>query len=195
MDTPIEQTTPSPSRLKVFLINALYIGLAIGLAALVQTFLVRPFIVSGSSMEPTISDKEYLIIDEISYRFRSPQRGEVVVFKAPPEPSKYYIKRIIGLPGDTVTIKGEQVTITNKENPEGFVINEPYIKYTNRDIISTVVPEGSYFVMGDNRAGSYDSRGWGPLSQEEIRGRAILRLLPFTRISYLPGHTTYDTEK
>ncbi len=195
MDTPTVSSPASPSRIKVFVVNAFYIGLAVGLALLIQAFIVRPFIVSGSSMDPTIKDKEYLIIDEVSYRFREPVRGDVVVFKAPPEPDKYYIKRIIGLPGETVTIRQGKVTIINAEHPDGLVLDEPYITHPEQDTVTEVVPEGSYFVMGDNRAGSYDSRRWGPLEKEEIRGRAVLRLLPFTAIDYLPGYTTYDTKQ
>lgn len=195
MDTITTPVVTPPSRVKTLFGNIFYIALAVGLAMLIQTFIVRPFIVSGSSMDPTIKDKEYLIIDEVSYRFREPVRGEVVVFKSPPEPDKYYIKRVIGLPGETVSINQGKVTITNTEHPEGFILDEPYITHTERDSDREVIPLGSYFVMGDNRAGSYDSRQWGPLPKEKIRGRAVLRLLPFTNISYLPGHTTYDTEK
>lgn len=195
MDTITTPVVTPPSRVKTLFGNIFYIALAVGLAMLIQTFIVRPFIVSGSSMDPTIKDKEYLIIDEVSYRFREPVRGEVVVFKSPPEPDKYYIKRVIGLPGETVSIDQGKVTITNTEHPDGFILDEPYITHTERDSDREVIPPGSYFVMGDNRAGSYDSRQWGPLPKEKIRGRAVLRLLPFTNISYLPGHTTYDTEK
>lgn len=193
MDTG--DTTPqrSPSRFKLFLANLLYIALAIGLAALIQKFIVRPFIVSGDSMDPVIENKQYLIIDEVSYRFREPARGEVIVFRAPPEPTKYYIKRIIGLPGETVKIQGTEITIINDAHPAGFTLDEPYITHHTRgDSLTTVIPRGHYFVMGDNRDASYDSRGWGPLPEDAIRGRALLRLLPFSKIDYLPGHETYD---
>lgn len=189
-DRPISS---SPSRFKLFLVNLFYIALAIGLAALIQKFIVRPFIVSGDSMDPVIQNKEYLIIDEVSYRLREPARGEVIVFRAPPEPTKYYIKRIIGLPGETVKISGTQITIINKEHPEGIDLDEPYITHHTRgDSMSITVPQGQYFVMGDNRDASYDSRGWGPLPEAAIRGRALLRLLPFSKIDYLPGNETYD---
>ncbi len=181
-----------PSRLLIFLENVLYIGAAIGLALLIQAFVVRPFIVSGNSMDPRIKNGQYLIIDEISYRLREPVRGDVIVFKAPPEPTKYYIKRIIGLPGDTVTIKGTTVTISNASNPDGFVLDEDFITHTQKDSLSVKVPADNYFVMGDNRSGSYDSRSWGMLPESNIRGRALVRLLPLSEIDYLPAHETYE---
>jgi signal peptidase I len=194
MTNEMPRIAPAPSRFRVFLVNVFYIALAIGLAALIQAFVIRPFIVSGNSMDPIIKDKEYLIIDEVSYRFKEPERGDVIVFRAPPEPSKYYIKRVIGLPGDTVQSQSGYITITNKEYPHGFTLSEPYITHTYKDDFTVTVPPGKYFVMGDNRAESYDSRGWGPLPFEEIRGRALLRLLPLTKIDYLPGHEEYKVQ-
>jgi signal peptidase I len=175
-----------------FLENVLYIIGAIILAALIQAFVIRPFIVSGTSMDPVIQNGQYLIVDEVTYHFSAPQRGDVIVFKAPPEPTKYYIKRIIGLPGDTVKINDGKVTIFNSEHPEGFTLVEPYITHTDTDSGTYVVPEGNYFVMGDNRSGSYDSRSWGMLPDANIRGRALLRLLPVNDISVLPGKESYE---
>lgn len=186
-------SVPSPkSRFWIFIENILYIGAAIGLALLIQAFVVRPFIVSGNSMDPDIKNGQYLIIDEISYKVREPVRGEVIVFKAPPEPSKYYIKRIIGLPGDTVDIKGSVITITNTAHPKGLVLDESFITHKSSDNVHITVPEGQFYVMGDNRSGSYDSRSWGMLPEANIRGRALLRLLPISTIDYLPAHVTYE---
>ena len=143
----MEQSPVRPrSAFLIFLENVLYFASAIGLALLIQAFIVRPFIVSGSSMDPSIKNGEYLIIDEITYRFSEPTRGDVVVFRAPPEPTKFYIKRIIGVPGDTVTIQGSTITITNESHPEGFVLSEPFITHTGSDNIRVVVPPGNYFV-------------------------------------------------
>lgn len=193
---PTMTTSPSApsvkSRVWIFIENILYIGAAIGLALLIQAFIVRPFIVSGNSMDPDIKNGQYLIIDEVSYRFREPARGDVVVFKSPPEPTKYYIKRIIGLPGDTVDIKGATVTITNTANPDGFTLKEDFITHQSSDTVHMTVPEGQYYVMGDNRSGSYDSRSWGTLPAKNIRGRALLRLLPLNTIEYLPAKVTYE---
>jgi signal peptidase I len=180
------------SRFHTVLVNVFYIALAIGLAALIQTFVIRPFIVSGNSMDPNIENKDYLIIDKISYRLREPARGEVITFKSPPEPTKYYIKRIIGLPGETVKGVNGVVTIINKDHPEGFTLDEPYITHKNRDSFSFTVPADSYFVMGDNRSESFDSRGWGALPKKNISGRALVRLLPLSHIDYLPAVETYN---
>ncbi|HVY35667.1 MAG TPA: signal peptidase I [Candidatus Paceibacterota bacterium] len=182
------------TRFKQFLSNLLYILGAIALAAIIQAFIIRPFIVSGTSMDPNIKDKQYLIIDEVSYKFHPPERGDVIVFKAPPEPTKYYIKRVIGLPGDTVKISGTAVTIIDKDHLKGLTLDEPYITHEHQDSMTVTVPPGKYFVMGDNRAASFDSRSWGMLPQENIRGRALLRLLPLSTIDYLPGKETYSNE-
>lgn len=165
---------------------------AIALAALIQAYVIRPFIVSGNSMDPVITDKEYLLIDELTYRFSEPKRGDVIVFKAPPEPSKYYIKRIIALPGETVKLQGEKVTIINDAHPSGITLSEPFIVHTHKDSLTVKVPANEYFVLGDNRNGSYDSRAWGTLPLSDIRGRALLRLLPLSKIDYLPGHVSYE---
>lgn len=186
------QPVRTPSRLWIFIENVLYIGAAIGLALLIQAFVVRPFIVSGNSMDPNIKNGQYLIIDEVSYRLREPARGDVIVFKAPPEPTKYYVKRIIGVPGDTVTLDGTKITITNTAHPDGLVLDESYLTHTQKDVLTVKVPADSYFVMGDNRSGSYDSRSWGMLPESNIRGRALLRLLPLSEIDYLPAHETYE---
>ncbi len=184
--------TTARSRFWIFIENVLYIGAAIGLALLIQAFVIRPFIVSGNSMDPNIKNGQYLIIDEVSYKLHAPNRGDVIVFKAPPEPSKYYIKRIIGLPGDTVTIDGSTVTITNTQHPNGLVLQEPFIEHTSKDMMTVKVPVDNYFVMGDNRSGSYDSRSWGMLPIKNIRGRALLRLLPISAINSLPAKVHYE---
>lgn len=181
------------SRVRTFLENVLYVGCAIGLAFLIQTFVVRPFIVSGGSMDPIIKNGQYLIIDEVAYRFKDIARGDVVVFRSPPEPDKYYIKRVVGLPGETVEVKGGTVIIYNSAHPDGFALGDDFIVHHSTDTVSkTIVPPQHYFVMGDNRSGSYDSRSWGSLPKENIRGRALLRLLPLNMIDYLPGKITYE---
>jgi len=193
------QTTPAPQKKRFFqtgfgkfIENLLYIIGAILLAGIIQAFIIRPFIVSGTSMDPVIQNGQYLLVDEVSYHFHAPQRGDVIVFKAPPEPTKYYIKMIIGLPGDTVKITDGKVSIFDAAHPEGFALNEPFITHPDTDSGTYVVPQGEYFVMGDNRAGSYDSRSWGMLPDANIRGRAILRLLPLNTISILPGKEHYE---
>ena len=184
----VETTKTWKERIRVSFDDILYICLAVGLAIFIQAFIVRPFIVNGASMDPEFGTSDYLIIDEISYHLgHQYTRGDVVTFKAPPEPTKYYIKRIIGLPGETVKIYGTQVTIINKDHPEGIALSEPYITHPREDYMEVTVPANQYFVMGDNRAGSYDSRSWGTVPKENIRGVALLRLLPVTKFAIYPG--------
>jgi signal peptidase I len=168
---------------------AIVIAIVVG----IRLFIAQPFIVSGTSMVPTFQDANYLIVDEISYHFHAPERGDVIVFHPPFDMSTYYIKRVIGLPGETVTIENGTITIKNAEHPDGFVLNEPYITPdTPGDSSSTTVPEGQYFVMGDNRPASYDSRRWGMLPAQNISGRALIRLFPLSEISLFPGeHVSY----
>lgn len=179
-------------RIKARLEDLVYICIAVGLAIFIQAFIVRPFIVNGASMDPEFATSDYLIIDEISYHLgHEYARGDVVTFKAPPEPTKYYIKRIIGLPGETVKIEGTKVTIINKEHPKGFVLDESYVVHKGSDNLEVTVAPDHYFVMGDNRSGSYDSRAWGTVPKENIRGVALLRLLPIRKFAIFPGEETY----
>ena len=152
-----------------------------------RMFVAQPFIVDGASMDPTFRDRQYLIVDEVSYRFTEPQRGSVLIFKYPNDPSKYFIKRIIGLPGETVKVDKGQVTIINSLHPDGFVLNEPYIVFPKIDSSTVTLSGDEYFVMGDNRLGSADSRMWGPVPRENFIGRPILRVWP---TSIWPGDET-----
>lgn len=152
-----------------------------------RKFVAEPYIVSGSSMSPTFETGHYLIIDKISYRFNAPQRDDVIVMKFPKDTSRDFIKRVIGLPGETVEIKDGTVTIFNTENPKGFTLDESFIKFPKSDTLSYTLTSGEYFVMGDNRAGSYDSRAWGPLPEVDIIGKPLVRLYPFNMINILPG--------
>jgi len=156
----------------------------------VRWFIAQPFIVSGASMQDTFHDKEYLIVDQLSYRFEEPSRGDVIIFRYPNDPSKYFIKRIIALPGETINISGTSVQIQNDEHPEGFTLDEPYAQpgESNRPQSLTLGSE-EYFVMGDNRDHSSDSRTWGTLDRDAIVGRAFIRLLPPQRIDFMPGET------
>lgn len=146
----------------------------------IRTFLFQPFFVRGQSMEPNFENGDYLIIDEISYRFIEPKRGEVIVFKYPNNPSQRYIKRIVGLPGETVEIQEEMITILAGE--ESIILDE--INYLSSNIrtlgeVKMSLGKGEYFVLGDNRTFSSDSRRWGAVQEEEIVGRVILRAWPF----------------
>ena len=143
----------------------------------IRFFLFEPFLVRGQSMEPNFHNFDYLLIDKLTYHFREPQRGEVVVFKPPFDDHVYYIKRIIGLPEEKIKIEGSKITIYNKEHPQGFVLNEEYLKghYTVGTIEVNLGPD-EYFVLGDNREVSYDSRKWGPVKKDRIIGRVIFQL-------------------
>jgi len=159
----------------------------------IRLFVAQPFIVSGASMESTFDSGQYLIVDQISYRLTAPRRGEVIIFRFPEDPSKFYIKRIIGLPGETVTIEGKTITIIDERNPDGLVLTEPYLDVANMrdDFLTTTLGEGEYFVLGDNRRASSDSRIWGSLKEELIVGKALIRLFPHNTIDILPGDSSY----
>lgn len=183
---PIEQPRESKTR-HLIRETMWYIVTALVVVLPIRMWIAQPFVVNGASMDSTFRDGEYLIVDQISYRFENPQRGDVVVFKYPLNPKKYFIKRIIGVPGDTVKVRGDSVTITNSEHPEGLSIDESYVHSQTIGNVTTTLREGEYFVMGDNRVVSLDSRSWGALPQEAIIGTPLVRLLPFSRIDMFPG--------
>lgn len=154
----------------------------------IRIFIAQPFIVSGASMDPTFANGQYLIVDQVTYRFEEPERGDVIIFRYPRDPSKFYIKRIIALPGETITIDGNTIAITNEEHPDGFELNELYVEAMRPEAdITETLGEEEYFVMGDNRDFSSDSRIWGVLPRDLIVGRAYLRLLPTEALGVLPG--------
>ncbi len=161
--------------------------IAIIIVVPIRIFIAQPFIVSGSSMYPTFENGQYLIVDELSYRLGEPKRDDVVIFKYPLQEEKFFIKRIIGLPGETVEIKKDVVTIYNTENPNGIVLAEPYVKVEFDTDEKRVLGSDEYFVMGDNRSASSDSRYWGPVRRELLVGKAFLRLLPPTKLGIWPG--------
>lgn len=186
-NTAVERTEHPLTEIVRFSIIAILIVIPIRL------FIAQPFIVSGASMDETFHSGEYLIVDQVSYYFEQPARGDVVIFRYPRDPSKFFIKRVIGVPGDTITIENSQVTITNEEYPEGFTLDEPYIKsMAPAPTMTETLGDREYFVMGDNRDQSSDSRAWGVLQEERIVGRALMRLFPPNEIDYLPG--AYDIE-
>src|SRR3990172_7442338 len=150
----------------------------------VRYFLIQPFYVKGASMEPNFFDHEYLVIDEISYRLGEVKRGDVVVFKYPNDPRQYFIKRVIGLPGETIQIKDGKIFIINKDRPEGLLLNESgYLPNTHtQGQVDVELAPGEYYVLGDNRASSLDSRVFGPISDPAIIGRAWVRGWPFSRL-------------
>ncbi len=172
--------------LKSFLELIRYVVTAFIIVFIVRTYLAQPFVVSGSSMVPTFEDKEYLIVDEITYRFHEPQRGDVIVFRYPKNPSQFFIKRIIGLPGEKVIIDGSDVTIEQTDGTK-IQLSEPYVKNKSFNEHTYALNDTEYFVMGDNRAASSDSRSWGALEEQYIIGQPFIRLYPANTISWMPG--------
>jgi len=167
--------------IKVFL-------LAVVIIVPIRYFLVQPFFVRGASMEPNFYDGEYLVIDELSYYLRDARRGEVVVFRSPNNRSQFFIKRVIGLPGETVTIKDGRVEITSDDFDQGTILDES--QYLSEKIrtggqITYDLGESEFFVLGDNRAASSDSRSWGALDEKGIVGRAWIRVFPLSRLGII----------
>ncbi len=169
-----------------------FILIAIIIVLPIRMLVAQPFIVSGSSMFPTFKDNQYLIVDQISYRFENPKRGDIVIFRFPLDPSKFFIKRVIGLPNENISIKDGVITVTSADGTEKK-LSEPYLE-TDReshDTMSVELKDGEYFVMGDNRIASSDSRTWGVLPRKNIVGKALLRLLPANTASVNPGEYRY----
>jgi signal peptidase I len=150
----------------------------------VRAYVIQPFYVKGASMEPNFHDHEYLIINEIGYHLGTPARGEIVVFKHVDTEQSYYIKRIIGLPGERVTIKDNEIYIYNQKNPDGFkLIESEYLpKTTVTDgTVDVKLKDNEYYVLGDNRMSSLDSRRFGPIKRESMVGKTWLRGWPFDK--------------
>ncbi len=168
----------------------------------VRAFLFQPFFVQGASMQPNFENGQYLIINEIGYKqteirfkdnllfsikpFRLLERGDVVVFRYPKDPRQYFIKRVIALPGETINISEGRIVIYNAEHPDGFVLDESH--YLSPNVLTTgeltkKLGDDQYFVMGDNRSASHDSRSWGPLSKDKIIGKVLLRAWPLGKAS------------
>lgn len=163
--------------------------IAVVIVAPIRYFVFQPFFVKGQSMEPNFQNGDYLIIDEISYRFSGPSRGDVVVFKYPNNPSQRYIKRIIGLPEEKITIKDSRVQVYDKYG-QSQTINElsylPEEAATPGDV-DMLLKQGEYFVMGDNRPFSSDSRSWGILPEENIIGKVFLKAWPLAALAKVPA--------
>lgn len=151
----------------------------------IRLYVAQPFIVSGSSMVPTFTNGDYLVVDEFTFHLRAPERGEVVVFRYPNDTTKYFIKRVIGLPNETISINANNVSV--KDAKGTTVLQEPYIAGPTQGHFSRTLGPSEYFVMGDNRQFSSDSRSWGPVARNLIIGRVFIRLFPVAHASVLPG--------
>lgn len=146
-------------------------------------FVVQPFIVSGASMDPTFASGQYLLVDQLTYYFKEPQREDVIIFHYPKNPRTYFIKRVIGLPGESVQISNGEIRIDGKKIDDSHVASN----HKSMDSVNVTLKDTEYFVMGDNRAESSDSRSWGPLERKYIVGRPAIRLFPFNKIAVFPG--------
>ena len=157
----------------------------------IRWFVAQPFIVRGASMHPTFETGDYLIVDQLSYRFHEPERGDVIIMRYPKDESVYFIKRIIGLPGETVELQGTNVIIRGGTGVQPITLQQSYVPAEeNRPEYATYTLEtNEYFVMGDNRNESSDSRVWGVLPKKDIVGRALVRLFPPNVIGIMPGAT------
>jgi len=168
------------------------VAISIAIVVPIRYFIVQPFYVKGASMEPNFHDNEYLIIDEISYRFNEPKRGDIVVFRYPKNPQEYFIKRVIGLPGEQIQVKDGNVYLYNGYS-EGKILIEDYLNpeiktfSINENIIDLKPDE--YFLLGDNRNSSKDSRTFGPVNRSFIIGKVFFRGWPFDEMSF------FDTPK
>lgn len=153
----------------------------------IRMFVAEPYIVTGVSMADTYATGHYLIINKFEHHLGSIERGDVLVFRSPVEEEKFYIKRVIGLPGETVSIRDGQVFISTSTESEEFALEEPYASSETYGTTRTELDAEEYFMMGDNRLQSFDSRSWGPLESSAIRGEPMIRLFPFGKINLMPG--------
>jgi signal peptidase I len=168
----------------------IFVILAVVIVLPIRLFVAQPFVVDGASMHPTFESSDYLIVDELTYHLQAPHRADVIVFRYPGNPKIFYIKRIIGLPGETVQINSGKVTIVKKDGTT-LHLTEPYAVVEDATYtLSTTLAGDQYFAMGDNRPESSDSRVWGPLPRANIIGRAYLRLFPVNETGILPGSVT-----
>jgi signal peptidase I len=183
---------------KLFSVILNYLIMPAAIVWFLLSFIFQPFYVSGKSMEPTLNDKDYLIVSKIGLSMdklltklgkdnnHPVQRGDIVVFHYPASPKTFFIKRLVGLPGDRVVIKEGIVTIFNQNYPSGLQLSEKYIdpQYKTAGDIDQVVTDNNYFVMGDNRSsgGSFDSRNWGMLPKHYMVGSMLIRLMPSIKV-------------
>ena len=170
--------------------------IAVAAVYIVRTFFVQPFLVSGSSMVPNFQNGDYVLVDEFTYRVRPPTRGDVVVFHDPQDWSTYFIKRVIGLPGETVNITNNSITVFNKDHAQGLALDESYLPQGtpvsaetcdggsfSGGVCAYQLSSSTYLMLGDNRTESYDSRSWGPLPAKNVVGLVRLRLWPINEIT------------
>lgn len=177
----------------VFLFELLKLALlAILIVLPVRLFVAQPFLVSGASMNPTFADGQYLIVDQLTYHFQEPKRNDVIIMRYPKKPSEFFIKRIVGLPDETIRIQNGVISV-QKDAGEWQVLEQPFVKNEgNGSDMLVALGKDEYFVMGDNRPESSDSRSWGTLPRSDVIGRAFFRLLPLSELTFFPGAYTAE---
>jgi len=180
-----EQKSPNTDKKDSIWDLVKYAILALAIVIPFRIFIAQPYIVDGSSMDPTFKNGDYLIVDQLSKRFEEPPREAVVIIRYPKDTSKFFIKRLIGFPGETIEIKNGKVFVYEETNE--IVLDGSYVVYAKNENFSQTLGDDEYFVLGDNRAGSSDSRVWGTLPKKYIVGTPILRLFPFDKIDVWPG--------
>jgi len=189
MDTPQKK----PMTLKSFLREMLEIVLIIVLVVLpFRIFVAEPYIVSGASMSNTFETGHYLIINKFWHKFDGLERGDVIVFRSPTSPSESYIKRVVALPGETIRISNNTVSVRGANEEVFSPLEEPYTSSRTYANLEQTLTEEEYFVLGDNRSNSSDSRSWGPLNKSLIKGEPVLRLYPFSQVTPMPGTEVFD---
>ncbi|TSC57186.1 MAG: signal peptidase I [Parcubacteria group bacterium Greene0416_79] len=184
----MEETAETPPKKESWIDFLKFALIAAAIVLPIRLYIAQPFIVSGASMVPTFENGNYLIVDEISYRFEEPKRGDVVIFRFPGEPKKFLIKRIAGLPNETVELENGAVRIKNEAHPDGFLWQQDARAPQSRPALQSItLKRDEYFVLGDNRDESADSRLWGPLKRTYIIGKPLIRLFPVTELKLFPG--------
>lgn len=188
-DGLVQETSPKNKAVSLVLEMVQVLAVSLAIIIPVRWFLIQPFYVQGASMEPNFFDHEYLIIDELSYRFQDPERGDIVVFHYPNDPKQFFIKRVIGLPGETVEVANGEVKIYNDEYPNGVTLEESYLDqdFTAASQTVTLKPN-EFYLLGDNRSSSLDSRFFGPVNRSYIVGRVWVRGFPVDRWKHFETH-------
>lgn len=195
MNTPVPSSPiaaeESQSMISQVVDTLKYIVLALFIVLPIRAYVAQPFIVDGSSMYPTFENRQYLIVNETVKLSQNYHRGDPVILKYPADPSRYFIKRLIGLPGETVTVKNGSVIITGPTHKEPLTLTEPYVRDAQAKHDETLPPrklgQDEFFVMGDNRAGSFDSRYWGTVPRSDMDGVPMARLFPLSTLMLNPG--------
>ena len=183
-----QENTQKKTKVQSFWELVRFVFMALIIVIPIRVLIAEPFIVSGNSMVPTFANGDYLIIEKISYKLDTPKRDDVAIFRYPNDTTKFFIKRIIGLPNEIVDIKGNDITITKGDTKESFKIDQPFVKNPANNDTHLELKNDEYFVMGDNRSASSDSRYWGAVKKNLLTGKAFVRLLPINKIDFWPGN-------